>query len=260
MKLAAAFGLLTDLRFAVQAAFIPTLRAVFSSPSLLLHPHKVSRIFMAHVWKVFGNGVDENARPVKESLIPTNAYGVVLDIGAGHGHTVNYLDPSKVTRYVALEPNQLMHPEIRKVAATKGFTEAAGNLTVIPYGAEEISLIVSALGGPRSVDTLISVLTICSVPNPEHTLTTLVQETLKPGGTLLMYEHVLSDRADVAWWQRFWTPLWSGAFDGCRLDRPTHVWLEKMDVWAEQRVWGKEGEEEEHLFWHRVGRFVKKAN
>ena len=74
----------------------------------------------------------------------------------------------------------------------------------------------------------------------------------------MFYEHVLSHRDDVAWWQRFWTPIWKVAFDGCRLDRPTDIWVQKMDVWKEASVWGKEGEEEEHLFWHRVGRFVKK--
>ncbi|KAI8976413.1 S-adenosyl-L-methionine-dependent methyltransferase [Trametes punicea] len=259
MKLSAAFSLLTDLRLAVQAACVPTLSAIFQSPSLLLHPSQISRVFMSHVWKVFGDGVDLNARPVKQSLIPGNAYGVVLDIGAGHGHTLFYLDPSKVTKYVALEPNKLMHAEIRTLAATKGFTEASGSLLILPYGAEEVSLITSALGGPRTVDTLISILTLCSIPEPERTLAALVDDVLKPGGTLLFYEHVLSHRPDVAWWQRFWTPLWRRAFDGCRLDRPTHVWIANLDQWAEREVMGKEGEEEEHLFWHRAGRFVKKS-
>ena len=169
-----------------------------------------------------------------------------------------YLDPIKVTKYVALEPNVLMHSEIRTLAATKGFTEDAGNLLMLPYGAEEISLIVSALGGSNTVDSMIAILTICSIPEPERTLEALVRDVLKPGGTFVFYEHVLSHRDDVAWWQRFWTPIWKVAFDGCRLDRPTDIWVQKMDVWKEASVWGKEGEEEEHLFWHRVGRFVKK--
>ncbi|KAI0822164.1 hypothetical protein BC628DRAFT_1391251 [Trametes gibbosa] len=259
MKLSAAFGLLTDLRFAIQAAFFPTVSAIFRTPTLLFRPRDVSRLFMAHVWKTFGDGVDENARPVKQALIPGNAYGVVLDIGAGHGHTVGYLDPARVTKYVALEPNTLMHAEIRRRAATRGYTEEAGTLLVLPYGAEEPGLIASALGGAHAADTLVAVLTLCSIPDAERVFAALVRATLRPGGTLLVYEHVLSARADVAWWQRFWTPLWSRAFDGCCLDRPTHLWIERMGLWAEARVWGKEGEEEEHLFWHQVGRFVRKA-
>ncbi|RDX50754.1 S-adenosyl-L-methionine-dependent methyltransferase, partial [Lentinus brumalis] len=258
MKISAALAILQDLRFAIQAAFVPTVVAVLKSPLLIIQPHEISRIFMSHVWKLFGNGVDENGRPVKEQLIRANSHGVVLDIGAGHGHTVLYLDPIAVTKYVALEPNALMHSEIRTLAATKGFTEEAGNLAILPYGAEHVSLIVSALGGPNTVDTMISILTLCSIPDPERTLDALVRNVLKPGGIFVFYEHVLSHRDDVAWWQRFWTPVWKHAFDGCRLDRPTHVWVAKMDAWKEASVWSKDGEEEEHLFWHRVGRFVKK--
>ena len=280
MKLSASFGLLEDARAAIQTAFVPTLVAILKNPLLVFRPHEVSRIFMSHVWRLYGDGVDSGARPVKEELLPGNSYGVVLDIGAGassssnrhiasqcnmaltslsgHGHTALYLDPAKVTKYVALEPNALMHPEIRTTAAKKGFTEESGTLLILPYGAEQTSLIVSALGGPHAVDTLISIMSLCTIPDPEQTLNALVNEVLKPGGTLLFYEHVLSPRDDVAWWQRFWAPLWVRIMDGCRIDRPTHVWIEKMDVWAEGKVWGKADEPEEHLFWHRVGRFVKK--
>nr|VWO96117.1 Cytochrome P450 monooxygenase CYP52X1 [Ganoderma boninense] len=218
---------------------------------------------MAHVWKLYGNEVDGSARPAKEQLLSGNCTGVVLDIGAGHGHTALYLDPTKVTKYVALEPNFLMHAEIRATAAKQGFTEAAGTLLIVPYGAEQTALIRSALGyggaHAGTVDTLVSILSLCSVPDPQRTLAALVRDVLRPGGTLLFYEHVLSPLADVAWWQRFWTPLWSRMMDGCRLDRPTHVWVEKMDAWAEGSVWGKPDEPEEHLTWHRVGRFVKKT-
>ncbi|KAI0660195.1 S-adenosyl-L-methionine-dependent methyltransferase [Cubamyces menziesii] len=248
-----------QLWFSLRIAFFPTLKAICKSPSLLLRPRDISRIVMAQVWKPFGNGLDENGRSVKQSLIPPNARGVVLDIGAGHGHTALYLDPAKVTKYVALEPNQLMHPEIRSRAATRGFSEASGNCLILPYGAEETALITSALGGLHQVDTLISVLTICSIPDPERSLAALVDEVLKPGGTFVFYEHVLSHRADVAWWQRFWTPVWKLEFDGCRLDRPTHKWVQNLDAWEEGSVWTPEDENEEQLFWHQAGRFIKKT-
>jgi SAM-dependent methyltransferase len=178
----------------------------------------------------------------------------------GHGHTANYLDPTKVTKYIASEPNVLMHPEIRKIANAAGFTESAGTLLILPYGAQETTLTISALdnGTPNSIDTIISILVLCTVPEPEQTLHSLVRDMLKPGGQLLFFEHVLSHRPDVARWQRFWTPVWGMFFDGCRLDRPTHEYVQKMHgVWREGKVWGIENEPEEHLFWHRIGRFVK---
>ncbi|KAG6908047.1 hypothetical protein DXG01_006409 [Tephrocybe rancida] len=215
---------------------------------------------MAHIWVAFAAGTDEGGRPVKEKLIPQNATGVVLDIGAGHGHTVNYLDRKNVSKYIALEPNTLMHPHIRATAENAGFVESDGSLAILSCGAEDTHLILSQLGGkPYPIDTIIS-----------ETLTSLVRDVLKPGGRLLFYEHVLSPREDVAWWKRFWAPLWKIPFDGCRLDRPSHLFAERMmatakngdrvTMWDSHELWGKDGEPEEHLFWHRVGRFVKRLD
>lgn len=84
MKLSAAFSIVFDLITAIRIAFLPTLKAILASPSLLCKPHALSRLFMANIWEGgFGKGTDENARPVKASLIPFNAHGVVLDVGAG---------------------------------------------------------------------------------------------------------------------------------------------------------------------------------
>ena len=184
----------------------------------------------------------------------------------GHGHTVNYFDPGKVTKYIALEPNTLMHPKIRAAANAVGFDEASGTFTILSCGAEDRSSIIAGLGGKlHTVDTLISILTLCSVPSPQRSTQSLVDITLKPGGQFLFYEHVLSDWEDVRWWQRFWTPLWTTAFDGCRLDRPTHRWIQEMAVdsdrvesmWREGEIWEKEVDAEERLFPHRAGIFVK---
>lgn len=87
-----------------------------------------------------------------------------------------------------------------------------------------------------------------------------------------MYEHVRNKRSDVAWWQRFWTPLWSIVFDGCKLDQDTDVWMKDLQVhleskgdgamkgvsvWRELEMWGVEGDEEDSMLWYSVGRFVK---
>jgi len=83
MRLTAALGLLTDLRLATGAALWPTILAVWHAPWLLFQPHALSRLFMSHVWNLFGNGVDEAGRDAKQALITPYAYGVVLDLGAG---------------------------------------------------------------------------------------------------------------------------------------------------------------------------------
>jgi len=271
MKLSAAFGLISDLRAAIRVATLPTLKAVFREPSLVLRPASLSRIFMAAVWAAFAAPTDEGARPAKLKLIP-HATGAVLDIGAGHGHSIDYFDRTAVTAYIALEPNGLMHEAIRARANAAGFREEDGTLLILRgCGAEDPAAIRAQLDGAGlQVDTMLSIMTLCSIPDPQQTLAQLVREVLAPGGRLLFYEHVLSPRADVAWWQRFWTPVWRLAFDGCCLDRPTHLWIEAMEdkgpdgeginMWSQREVWGKEGEPDEHLFWHRAGKFVKHSD
>ncbi|KAJ7115813.1 hypothetical protein C8R44DRAFT_739540 [Mycena epipterygia] len=264
MKLSASLDLISDLCAAFRVAAMPTIRAIYRKPGLILHSAELSRIFMASVWSAFASPTDEGARPVKLTLISPHATGAVLDIGAGHGHSIDYFDRTVVTAYIALEPNTLMHAAIRERAAAAGFSEAHGTLLILGCGAEDTAGIRAQLDGAGlRVDSMLSVMTLCSIPDPQRTLSRLVQKVLAPGGQLLFYEHVLSPRADVAWWQQFWTPLWKLAFGGCCLDRPTHLWIKGMEdgegvsMWSQQEVWGKEGEPEEHLFWHRVGRFVK---
>jgi len=259
MKTANILGLLTDWWAAVKVATPPTFRAVIANPRLLLNLPILSKIFFSHVWTSFAPLVDEGGREVKKGLITPYAYGVVLDIGAGHGHTMHYLDRRRITKYVALEPNQAMHPEIRKIAISNGYDEEKGELQILGCGAEDIEYILKELGGEHRVDTLVSILTLCSIPSPQTTITNLTNRCLKPAGQILYYEHVQSPLSDVQWWQSVWAPMWSLVFDGCRLDRPTHVWVQDAAVWnhAVSEVWGKPGEEEENLFWHRVGRLVK---
>ncbi|KAF9442468.1 hypothetical protein P691DRAFT_789408 [Macrolepiota fuliginosa MF-IS2] len=262
MKLSPTLNLFNQLFMAFQIAFWPTLISIWRSPLLLFQPQKLSQTYMAHVWLNFGNGADEGGRPTKERLITPHATGVVLDLGAGYGHTIKYVDRSKVTKYVAVEPNLRMHNILRATAATFGFTEADKTLLILSCGAEDTSVILSALNNTQ-VDTIISVLTFCSISEPQETIAKLVLDVLKPGGQLTYYEHVLSSLKDVAWWQHFWAPLWAVGFDGCRMDRPTHLYIEEItdrngkSPWKDRLICGRDDEPEEDLFWHRAGRCTR---
>jgi hypothetical protein len=155
-----------------------------------------------------------------------------------------------------------MHPQIRAKAQAAGYSEADGTLLVLGCGAEDTATILSAIA-PAKADTIVSVLTLCTVPAPQKTLRTLVEDVLAPGGTLLFHEHILSPYADVAWWQHFWTPVWSKVFDGCCLNRPTHFWIKDLADESGESIWADgilnpPDLEEERLFPRQSGRFVKK--
>ena len=112
-----------------------------------------------------------------------------------------------------------MHIHTRDNALKAGFSEAEGTLLIIPHGAEQNALILSALGGAHTVDTLVSFMSLCSIA--PSALAPLVDEVLKPGGNMLFYEHVRSPRRDVAWWQDLWAPMWKWVMDGCTIGAPT---------------------------------------
>ncbi len=199
-----------------------------------------------------------------------------------------------------------MHGTLRKKAREAGFVEEEGTFLLVGLPAEDVAGVIRALddwataykeqhrralsmspGGQMQVDTLVSILTLCSIPSPTRTLRALVRDVLAPGGQLLFFEHVRSPRADVAWWQDALAPVWRHFFDGCVIgldgvgvireagwarpdcvlssfsgdgeeaEREARVWGE--DGWASMEVWVKDGEEEESMFWHQAGRCVKRA-
>ena len=83
MKLSDALSLLSDVRLAISIAILPTLRDIYRNPTLLVRPQALSRVFMAHLWVVAGEGADLNSRDIRNQLINPNACGSVLDVGAG---------------------------------------------------------------------------------------------------------------------------------------------------------------------------------
>src|ERR1700761_9474914 len=109
MKLSTALSILIPLKEGLKYAFMPFIndiwvqikdRVWFKSPELRLRLTsfiELRRLFFAHLWKAFGSGSDENCQSIKQELLAP-VQGVVLDLGAGYGHTARYLPRHKVSR------------------------------------------------------------------------------------------------------------------------------------------------------------------
>jgi ubiquinone/menaquinone biosynthesis C-methylase UbiE len=139
-------------------------------------------------------------------VIPT-AQGRVLEIGGGSGLNLAYYERGAVSRLYTLDPSAAL---VRM--ARKRLTRAAVAAELLVGSAEDIPL------AERSVDTVVSTWTLCSIPDVARALRE-ARRVLKPGGSLLFVEHGHSPDARVARWQERIEPLWKPLAGGCHLTR-----------------------------------------
>lgn len=134
------------------------------------------------------------------------ARGLVCEVGSGHGLTFTHY-PSTVRGVVAVEPESTL-----RAHAHLASRRAPVPVAVVAGDAERLPL------AQASVDVVVFSLVLCSVPDPAAAFAQAVR-VLRPGGSVLVYEHVRSQRAVVGALERLVSPLWSRFAAGCHLDR-----------------------------------------
>jgi len=133
--------------------------------------------------------------------------GEVLEVGFGSGLNMPYYPPD-VKRVRAVEPSAVA----RKLAAER---LAASTIPVEYIGGDAQALPLA----DASVDHVVSVLTLCTIPAAGRALTE-IRRVLRPGGAFHFMEHGLSPQEPVARWQHRLTPVQRRVFGGCHIDRP----------------------------------------
>ncbi len=127
---------------------------------------------------------------------------VVVEIGAGTGANLRYLDPG--TRVIAIEPDVHMHGYLRAAArrwhVPVDIRAAAPERIPLPDG---------------SVDAVMCSLVLCSVRDPARALGE-IRRVLRPGGRFWCLEHVAApERTALAHVQRAVARPWHWLFKGC---------------------------------------------
>ncbi|KAI0471270.1 S-adenosyl-L-methionine-dependent methyltransferase [Xylaria cf. heliscus] len=193
--------------------------------------------------------------------------GVVIEIGAGAGLWVElfsdkYLpSPSysssssedtlpgtttkqcrstartKITRVYGVEPNHAQHPALRRAVEAAGLQ---GVYEIVPVGIEDLSTREGEAKAkkwdgniePESVDCIVSVLCLCSIPEPERHIRELYT-LLRPGGRWYIYEHV---RVTHSWYMKLYQRIiniaWPHFIGGCQLCRETGKTLREAGPWT----------------------------
>lgn len=175
--------------------------------------------WFARFWTWFGPRSRDNAAAKVMPLLANNARGVILDIGPGTGQWLYLfaaaMNPD-VRKIYGVEPNAGLHSQLRESAVKAGLGEV---YEIIGCGAEELGSVGGIEEG--SVDTIVTVQCLCSIPGPERVIRDLYP-LLKPGGKWLVYEHVKTKyQGDfVAFWQR---ELFSKEKWTCRMRIANHL-------------------------------------
>jgi ubiquinone/menaquinone biosynthesis C-methylase UbiE len=143
------------------------------------------------------------------------ARGIVLEVGAGGGQNFPFYEKSRVVRVEAVEPDEAM-----LVSAGRSLADAA-----VPIRLSRAP--VEALPFPDAhFDTAVVTLVFCSVRDPGRGLRE-IWRVLKPGGTLVLLEHVRAQGRRVAWVQDALVPLTTRCMGNCHWNRDTlHTVLE----------------------------------
>lgn len=140
-------------------------------------------------------------------MVPTlvsQASGVVLEIGPGIGNQIPRYDKSKVTKVYGVEPHPDFSDALKRQIKAKGMTD---EYTIVPHGIDDREALERYGIKAGSIDTILDIQVLCSVPDPEAAVKAMYT-LLKPGGKWIVYEHVRSrDAVSRAVQSRFSFPL-----------------------------------------------------
>jgi ubiquinone/menaquinone biosynthesis C-methylase UbiE len=142
------------------------------------------------------------------------ARGTVLEIGAGTGLNLAHY-PDDLEGLVLSEP---IDPMARRLELRLHRSGVRGS--VLRAGAEALPVATD------SIDTVVSTMVLCTVPDPEAALDE-IRRVLRPDGRLLFCEHVRSDSNRLSRWQERLAGPWEAFADGCRSNQDTLGLIER---------------------------------
>ncbi len=167
--------------------------------------------------------------PLRQELI-AQASGRVLEVGAGNGLNFACYAPEKIESVEATEPDSAMlaYARPRATAARVPINLVQALVENLPFADE-------------SFDSIVVTLVFCSVNDPSRGMSE-IRRVLKPGGSLLMIEHVRARGAIIAAIQTLVTPLTRLMVGNCHWNRDTERTVREAGFIIEQKremVWFK---------------------
>ncbi|CAC9887356.1 unnamed protein product [Aureobasidium pullulans] len=216
------------LLLAYSASYIPItiVRLITSSPSKLLSWSSFQHAWFGNFWSWFGGVSRESAAATAQE----------------NGYT-----------FYGVEPNPEHHAALKRRVEAAGLK---GIYEILPVGAQDLGTVGLE---KESIDTIVTLQTLCSCPGPQDIIKSLYPY-LKKGGMWVVYEHVKTKyQGDfVGYWQPLVNLVWPTFFDGCDITRPTDKWLREAGDWEEISLRAGEGEGPYDTIPHSLGTLIKR--
>ena len=137
---------------------------------------------------VLGPAIVEGETDTAIPALVSEASGIILELGPGIGNQLPRYDVDKITKVYGVEPNRALHGSLREKIKACGLMDV---YEIVPCGVEDVGELEKYGVVLDSIDTVLSIQVLCSVPDVDNTLRRLYA-LMKPGGQLVMYEHVKS--------------------------------------------------------------------
>ena len=160
---------------------------------LMLNPAVATRVVSIVIPRAMRQ-LDKEMKRLKAVLATYLPAGRVLDVGAGGGSWLAYLD--HVNEVVALEPNPRMKEQIVAVASQ----------VLVKAKCTPVTGFVSDLPPNAPFDGVVLGNVLCEVPDDQVKFLHEINRLLKPGGRVIFLEHVRSKNAWVAAFQDVYNP------------------------------------------------------
>src|SRR6266567_6651484 len=180
-------------------------------------------IFAAMYERLSRSGREHNfMEPLRKEVI-AQAQGVVLEVGAGTGFNFALYNPQQVERVEAVEPDSAMlrYARERLKTAHVPITLTQAPVETLPFADE-------------TFDSAVATLVFCSVTDPLRGLSE-IRRVLKPGGCLLLIEHVQAQGAFARRVQDIITPVTKRMAGNCHWNRDTARSVINADFEIENR-------------------------
>jgi len=187
-----------------------------------------ARLF-AKFYDSFMNRAEKTVLRKRRKALLKGLSGRVLEIGSGTG--INFSLYSAQVSLLATDPSDAMLNQARARLRAENVQARVECLT-----AGVLDKRLEDAAAPGSMDAVVCTLVLCTVEKPEASIAFL-RSRLKPGGKLILLEHVVAVTKPGRMLQKILNPLWKRFAHGCNLTRDTEAMVKAagFDALTEDR-------------------------